>query len=73
MAHVRWEFYNFYESLKLPVAGEAVLHIRKLYDVETQARGLPPAKRVALSPEPAKQILADLEVWLNEQKDEICG
>ena len=48
MAHVRWEFYNFYESLKLPVAGEAVLHIRKLYDVETQAWGLPPAERVAL-------------------------
>ena len=67
MAHVRWEFYNFYESLKLPVAGEAVLHIRKLYDVETQARGLPPAERAALRQETAKPILDDLEVWLKEQ------
>ena len=73
MAHVRWEFYNFYESLKLPVAGEAVLHIRKLYDVETQARGLPPAERVALRQETAKPILDDLEVWLKEQLGKICG
>ena len=73
MAHVRWEFYNFYESLELPMAGEAVLHIRKLYDVETQARGLPPAERVALRQETAKPILDDLEVWLKEQLGKICG
>ena len=62
MAHVRWEFYNFYESLKLPVAGEAVLHIRKLYDVETQARGLPPAGRVALRQETTKMTTINPEV-----------
>ena len=40
MAHVRREFFDLYESTKLPVAGEAVLRIKKLYDVETQARFL---------------------------------
>ena len=48
MAHVRREFFTLLESLKLPVAGEAVLRIRKLYDVETQARSLPASERVAM-------------------------
>ena len=73
MAHVRREFYSLYESLKLPVAGEAVLRIRKLYDVETQARGLPPAERVALRQEHAKPIFDDLEAWLKEQLGRISG
>jgi len=73
MAHVRREFYSLYESLKLPVAGEAVLRIRKLYDVETQARGLPPAERVALRQQYAKPIFDDLEIWLKEQLDRISG
>ena len=73
MAHVRREFYSLYESLKLPVAGEALLRIRKLYDVETQARGLPPAERVALRQQYAKPIFDDLEIWLKEQLDRISG
>ena len=48
MAHVRREIFALYESAKLPVAGEAVLQIIKLYDIETQARFLPAAERVAL-------------------------
>ena len=67
MAHVRRDFYSLFESLKLPVAGEAVLRIRKLYDVETQARGLAPAERVALRQEYAKPIFDELEIWLKEQ------
>ena len=73
MAHVRREFYALYESLKLPVAGEAVLRIRKLYDVETQARGLPPAERVALRQQYAKPIFDELEIWLKEQQGKISG
>ena len=64
MAHVRREFFAFYESTKLPVAGEAVLRFKKLYDVETQARFLPAAERVALRQEHAKPIFDGLEVWL---------
>ena len=55
------------------MAGEAVLRIRKLYDVETQAQGLPPAKRVAMRQEKAKPIFDDLEIWLKEQLDRISG
>lgn len=73
MAHVRREFFELYESTKLPVAGEAVLRIKKLYDVETQARFLPPAERVALRQEYAKPIFEDLEVWLKEQLRKISS
>ena len=73
MAHVRRDFYSLYESLKLPVTGEAVLRIRKLYDVETQARGLPPAQRVALRQQYAKPIFDELEIWLKEQQGKISG
>ena len=48
MAHVRREFFALYESAKLPVAGEAVLRLKKLYDIETQARFLSVAECVAL-------------------------
>jgi transposase len=73
IAHVRREFFDLYESTKLPVAGEAVLRIKKLYDVETQARFLPPAERVALRQEYAKPIFDDLGVWLKEQLGKISS
>ncbi len=73
MAHVRREFFELYESTKLPVAGEAVLRIKKLYDVETQARFLPPAERVALRQEYAKPVFDDMEVWLKEQLRKISS
>ena len=55
------------------MAGEAVLRIRKLYDVETQAQGLPPAQRVALRQQYAKPIFDDLENWLKEKQGKISG
>ena len=73
MAHVRREFFTLWESVKLPVAGEAVLRIRKLYDVETQARFLPASERVALRQEYAKPIFDDLEVWFKEQLGKISS
>ena len=73
MAHVRREFFTLFESAGLPVAGEAVLRIKALYDVETQARFLPASERVALRQEHAKPIFDDLEVWLKEQLGMISG
>ena len=64
---MRREFFELYQSAKLPVAGEAVLRIKRLYDVQTQTRFLPASERVALRQEYAKPIFDDLEVWLKEQ------
>ena len=73
IAHVRRAFFDLYQSTKLPVVGEAILRIKKLYDVETQARVLPASERVALRQEYGKPILDDLKVWLQEQLDMISG
>jgi len=73
IAHVRRAFFDLYQSTKLPVAGEAILRIKKLYDVETQARVLPASERVALRQEYGKSIFDDLKVWLQEQLDMISG
>ena len=67
MVHIRRDFYYLFESAKLPVAGEAVARIRKLYDVEKLARFKTPDERVALRQKHAKPIFDDLEVWLMEQ------
>ena len=72
-AHVGREFFDLYESTKLPVPGEAVLRIKKLYDVETQARFLPASERLALRQEYAKPIFDDLEVWLKDQLGKISS
>ena len=70
---MRREFFELYESAKLPVAGEAVLRIKKLYDVQTQTRFLPASERVALRQEYAKPIFDDLEVWLKEQLGKVSS
>ena len=73
IAHVRREFFDLYQSTKLPAAGEAIKRIKKLYDVETQARVLPASERVALRQEYGKPIFDNLKVWLQEQLDMISG
>ena len=70
---MRREFFELYESAKLPVAGEAVLRIKKLYDVQTQTRFLPISERVALRQEYAKPIFDDLGVWLKEQLGKVSS
>jgi transposase len=65
--------FALFESAKLPVAGEAVLRIKKLYDVQTQRRLLPAPERMALRQEYAKPIFDDLEVWLKKQLGKISS
>ena len=55
------------------MAGEAVLRIKRLYDVQTQTRLLPAYERVALRQEYAKPIFDDLKVWLKEQLGKVSS
>ena len=70
---MRREFFELYESAKLPVAGEAVLRIKRLYDVQTQTRFLPISERVALRQEYAKPIFDNPGVWLKEQLGKVSS
>jgi len=67
------EFVKVFESYQLPVAGEAIERIAKLYDVEKRARFKSPVDRVALRQEYAKPIFDDLEAWLRKQLGRLSG
>jgi len=73
MVHIRREFVKVYESYELPVAGEAIDRIAKLYGVEKLARFKSPQERVALRQEYATPIFDDLEAWLMVQLGKISG
>lgn len=73
MVHIRREFVKVFESYQLPVAGEAIERIAKLYEVEKQARFKSPEGRVALRREYAKPIFDDLETWLRAQLNKMSG
>jgi len=73
MVHIRREFVKVFENYQLPVAGEAVERIAKLYEVEKQARFKSPQERVALRQEYAKPIFDDLEAWFSGQLGRISG
>ena len=73
MVHIRREFVKVFESYQLPVAGEAIERIAKLYEIEKRARFKTPQERVALRQEYAKPIFDDLEVWLRAQLSKLSG
>ncbi|OED48974.1 hypothetical protein AB838_08385 [Rhodobacteraceae bacterium (ex Bugula neritina AB1)] len=55
------------------IAGEAIRQIAELYAVEKEARGKPPAERVALRQSKAKLVFGDLEAWLHAQLPKVSG
>jgi len=73
----KWAFRESLSNLATtrvaPRALQSLLPIRKLYDVETQALGRPPAERVALHQQYAKPIFDELEIWLKAQQGNISG
>lgn len=73
MVHIRREFVKVFESYRLPVAGEAIERIAKLYEIEKWVRFKSPQERVALRQECAKPIFDDLETWLRAQLNRISG
>jgi len=70
VAHLRRKFYDELTSGYAPIAEGALKWIAGLYEVEDEARGLPPDKRQAIRQEKAKPILEDFRIWL-EHKHEL--
>ena len=67
MAHLRRKFYDEFTSGYAPIAEEALQWIAGLYEIEEQARGLPPDKRRAIRQEKARPILEDFRIWLEHK------
>jgi len=73
MAHVRRKFFDIHKATNSPVAGEAVVRIAALYEVEKRARGKPPDERRRLRQADAKPLFEDLFEWLNKTLPSIPG
>lgn len=65
-AHVRRRFYELAKAGAPPVATEALTRIASLYAIEDRVRSLPPDHRLAARHEDSRQVIADLQRFLDQ-------
>jgi transposase len=65
-AHARRKFFDLHAATASPVALEALVRIRVLYQIEEDIRGQTPAQRKAERQTRAIPLLEDLQQWLRE-------
>lgn len=65
-AHARRTFFEAWTATKSPLANWVIKKIRKLYDVEQVARGLPPEEREKLRQEQSLPVLTEIRVELDK-------
>jgi transposase len=70
-SHVRRKFYAVYVGGNAPIATEALAHLKKLYDIEADIRGLPPEVRRGLRQKHAKPVIEALKPWLEENLSKV--
>lgn len=63
-AHVRRNFYEIHVAMASPIAAEALDRIGRLYAIESEIRGRPPAERVEVRQARAGPELDGLHTWL---------
>lgn len=68
MAHARRKFFDLYESNGSQTAEQALEYIKYLYEIEREAKELPPDKRLAMRQDKAKPIAEDLHKWMIAQR-----
>ena len=65
-AHVRRHFYDVNQRAPSPVAQNALLRIRKLYEIEAEIKDDPPERKAEIRQERAGPLLDSLHAWLSE-------
>jgi len=63
-SHLRRRFYELYVGGNQPIATEALARIKLLYEIEAEARGLPPELRRAIRQERSKPLVDAMKPWL---------
>mgnify|MGYP006266960481 CR=1 FL=1 len=63
-SHLRRRFYELYVGGNQPIATEALARIKLLYEIETEARGLPPELRRAIRRERSMPIVDAMKPWM---------
>jgi transposase len=67
-SHGRRKFFELAKSGEAPIASEAVRRIDILFEVERTINGKTPEQRLAVRREKSAPIVADLEIWMRQQR-----
>jgi uroporphyrin-III C-methyltransferase/precorrin-2 dehydrogenase/sirohydrochlorin ferrochelatase len=65
-SHLRRKFYEIYVGGHSPIATQALLRIKELYEIEAQVRGLPPELRRRARQDRSKLIVEALKPWFQQ-------
>ena len=68
MAHARRKLFEAHKLNGSEIAGQAVLLIAKLYEIEREARGLDPPARLQLRQQRSRPAADALHAWLTSQR-----
>jgi len=66
--HGRRKFFDLAKSGEAPIAGEAVRRIDILFEIERTINGKRPEQRLAVRRDNSRPIVADLEIWMRQQR-----
>jgi hypothetical protein len=67
-SHGRRKFFDLAKSGEAPIASEAVRRIDILFEIERTINGKTPEQRLAVRHEKSGPIVADLEIWMRQQR-----
>jgi hypothetical protein len=67
-AHARRKLFDVFESIRSPIAEEALRRIAALYAVEAEINGQPADQRLVARRQHAAPILGELRAWFEEQR-----
>ena len=71
-AHVRRHFYDVNEGAPSPVAQNALLRIRKLYEIEAEIKDDPPERKAQSRQERAGPLLESFHAWLTDVQMQVA-
>ena len=66
-AHLRRKFYDIAANGPAPIASEALERIQKLYKIEAEIRGRPPAERYAVRQVKSRPLVEELKAWFEDR------
>ena len=72
-AHVRRKFYDIHVATNAPIAGDALVRIGQLFDIERAAMGRSPQQRVRIRQSSARPLIDDLAAFLDASLASISG
>jgi len=73
LAHARRKFWDVHQTIKSPLAREALNRIGALYRIEDTICGRPPDQRLAVRAAHTALLMSDLRDWLNAPLTRISG